>query len=127
MKKVTAFWLALTLVVLPLQGLAAQLGALNNQGCPMAHAGADAAPATPEGHSALHAVEAALSHGCSSCDDQGCTGGECAANGCSLLHVPAAAVSGFVVNAFSESESIVSTPFPGVVSRNDPPLLRPPV
>jgi hypothetical protein len=125
-KNMLTLWLALTLVITPLQAMTKATGAADTGGGPCATHAHTAPEAGTDSHS-HHTLtqDPAVTH-CPACSDAGCYD-ECSAQSCvSLQPQPAAIATAPLHNARNAATRLILQPTT-VFSRTDPPLLRPPV
>jgi len=127
-KNLMTLWLAVTLVLMPLQAMTADIAGAANAAPPCAmpmDAGVDSQLGAHEAHGVNQ--ESADSH-CQACSDHSCQqGGECSGQSCVSCLVQAAAISGIHLNDSNPSDPAVSLQPTLVISRTEPPPLRPPV
>jgi len=123
-----ALWLAVALVIAPLQGMTAGIAGVGSDAAPCAmnmDAEADSQPGAHDMHRASQ--DSAATH-CRTCSDQACKqGGECSGQGCVSFHVQPAAITGIRLQHIRNSDPRIILQPTIIVSRTDPPLLRPPV
>jgi len=127
-KNLMALWVAVALVITPLQAMTAGIAGAGTDAAPCAMnmgAGAD----SQSGAHDLHRVgQDSAAAQCPSCSDDDCNqGGECSSQGCVSFHVQPAAIAGIHLHHIKNSDPCTILQPAGIVSRTDPPLLRPPV
>jgi hypothetical protein len=127
-KNLMALWLAVALVIVPLQAMTAGIAGAGSDAARCAmnmDGGADSQPGAHDTHRA--GQDPAASH-CPTCSDQGCNqGGECPSQGCVSFHLQPAAITGIRLQHIKNSDPLIFLQPTSIVSRTDPPLLRPPV
>jgi len=127
-KNLMSLWLAVTLVFAPLQAMTAGIAAAGSDAAPCAmdmDAGADSRSGSHDSHRVGH--DSAASQ-CPSCSDHDCNqGGECSSQGCVSVHVQPAAIAEIRLHHIENSDPRSILQPTVIVSRSDPPLLRPPV
>jgi hypothetical protein len=127
-KNLMALWLAVALIVMPLQAMTADIAGADTGAAPCAMnmaAEADSRSGTHDAH--LVSQDSAASH-CPACSDHACMqGGECSSQGCAGFHVQPATIAGILLHHSGNSDPRVSVEPTLIASRTDPPLLRPPV
>jgi hypothetical protein len=127
MKNLVTLWLAVTLVIAPLPGLAIGVAGAGADSAPCAM---DLAGGTNSGTTtqALQGVsQGSATEHCPDCSDHSCDpGGGCSSQGCAGSHVQPAAIAAMQLHQLRHvsPRSILQTTC--VDSRTDPPLLRPP-
>jgi len=127
-KNLMTLWLAVALIIAPLQAMTAGIAGAGTDAAPCAMnmtAEADSQPGAHDSHRVNR--DSATSH-CPSCSDHTCNQvGECASQGCVSFHVQPAASGGIRFHHISNSDLRTTLQPSIVVSRTDPPPLRPPV
>ena len=123
-KNLMALWLAVALVIAPLQAMTAGIAGAGTGAAPCAMNPAAEAGA----HDAHRAGQDSAASHCPSCSDHDCNqAGECSSQGCVSLHVQPAAMTAIRLHHIRHSDPRIIFQPTFVASRTDPPLLRPPV
>jgi len=127
-KNLMTLWLAVALVVAPLQAMTAGIGGPGT-GAARCAMNMDAQADSQAGAHDMHRAsqDSATTH-CPTCSDHGCNpGGECPGQGCVSFHIQPAAIAGICFHCIRSSDPRITLQPSIIVSRTDPPLLRPPV
>jgi hypothetical protein len=129
MKNLMALWLAVALIITPLQAMTADIaGAATDAAAPCAMSMAAEADSRSGTHDAHQVSQGLAASHCPPCSDHGCnTGGECASQGCVSFHIQPAVIVGTLLHHSRNAESRVRVEPTLIASRTDPPPLRPPV
>jgi hypothetical protein len=127
-KNLMALWLAVALVIAPLQAMTAGIAAAGTDAAPCTMNLAAEAGSRSGAHDAHRAGQDSAASHCPSCSDHDCNqGGECSSQGCVSLHVQPAAMTAIRLHHIRHSDPRIIFQPTFVASRTDPPLLRPPV
>ncbi|MGI9321776.1 MAG: hypothetical protein ACR2O5_10210, partial [Thiogranum sp.] len=127
-KKLMALWLTVALVIAPLQTVTAGSTGDGNDAEHCAMNTVSEADSRSGAHD-MHQdnQDPAASH-CPACSDQTCNqGGECSSQGCVIVHLQPAAISAMHLQHITNSDRAITLQLTRILSRTDPPLLRPPV
>jgi len=119
LKHLASLWMVLAIALLPLQAFSATASAAGSEPC-ASHTAAS------ESHAGHHA-EAPSGDGCPHCNQQDCDPDDCSGGSCSGLHLHPAIPFCVTVQLYFGAVAADALPASGVLSRSDPPPLRPPV
>ena len=121
-------WLAVTLVIAPLPGMAIGVAGAGADSAPCAMDLAGGTDSRTTAHALPGVSQSSAAEHCPDCSDHSCKpGGECSSQGCAASHVQPAATTAMPLHQLRQvpPHNVLQTT--SVDSRTDPPLLRPPV
>jgi hypothetical protein len=127
-KNFLTLWVVLALVVTPLQAFTAGGDAAEPAAAPCASHSVAEADSGHLSHVAHHATANTPTPHCRGCCDRDCQhGDECTSQGCVAFHLQPATIGG--ASPYHAANSTARIPLlpKTVISRSDPPPLRPPV
>gem|GEM_PF-3157229 len=127
-KNLMSLWLAVALIIAPLQAMAAGIAGAGTDAAPCAMNMGAEADSRSGSHDSHRVGQDSAASQCPSCSDHDCNqGGECSSQGCVSFHVQPAAIAGIRLHHIGNSDPRTILQPTIIVSRSDPPLLRPPV
>ena len=121
-------WLAVTLIIAPLPGMAIGVAAAGADSAPCAMDLAGDTDSRAAAHASHGVSQGSAAEHCPDCSDHSCDpGGGCSSQGCTVSHVQPAAITAMPLHQPRRvpPHNVLQTT--SVDSRTDPPLLRPPV
>ena len=125
-KNLMTLWLAVALVIAPLQAMTAGIGGADAAPCAMNLAAET--DARSGAHDSHRGGQDSAASQCPACSEHAChQGGECSGQGCVSFHVQPAAIAGIRLHHIGNSDPRTVLQPTIIVSRTDPPPLRPPV
>ena len=119
LKHFASLWIVLAIALSPLQAFSATASAASSKPC-TSHMAAS------ESHAGHHA-QAPTGDGCPHCTQQDCDADDCSGGSCSGLHLHPAIPFCVTAQLYSGVAAADAQPAGGILSRSDPPPLRPPV
>ena len=128
MKNLMTLWLAVTLVIAPLPGMAIGVAAAGADSAPCAMDLAAGTDSRATAHASQRVSQGSAAEHCPDCSDHSCDpGGGCSSQGCAGSQVQPAAISAMQLHQLRHAPPRSTLQTTSVDSRTDPPLLRPPV
>lgn len=119
LKHFASLWMVLAIALSPLQAFSATATVAASKPC-ASHTAAS------EPHAGHHA-QAPTDDGCPHCNQQDCDPDDCPGGSCSVLHLHPAILFCLTAQLYSGATAADALPASGILSRSDPPPLRPPV
>lgn len=127
-KNLMTLWLAVALVLSPLQAMTAGTDGAATDAAPCAMNLAAEADSRSGAHDSHRVAPDSTASHCPACSEHTCNqGGECSSQGCFGFHLQPAVITGIRLQHISNSDARAILQPTIIVSRTDPPLLRPPV